>query len=462
MSVHARARAVPKAGYDVFARGPFAAVQTRQEGGVPAGRRRAAGYRVLFVPKLDQAYDVVVDARQRRGALRGSARAARLRGQRLRELPRRVAGRHAGHQELRADGRVARRLHGPDRHGRGRWPDDVRQQREHVRQLLELPRARRPGPAPGQPDEPVRLPVRDELAAHERRRQCRRPTCWTSNPAATNLFWQHNRIHDEYYDHGFTETAGNFQLNNFDKGGRRRRGPRPRARGRGQRRRSHLHRPRQRVLPRAARRHPFMERHVPVGADQRRLRGPVLGRQLRCVASSSTSTRTACRRATSPAARRSAPSSRARWARAGATGTRSTTSTPPGLQSKAVVGEYVTGNPTRGIRNWDYDDNPLDFGDIGYDLTGPEVHADGEIWTATLWDLRKAARGKYGAAQGRRGRRANRDRRDAAHRARPVVPRRARRHPRGGPRPLPRRRLRHDLDRVRAPRRGRVGDVAGR
>src|SRR5919197_566431 len=28
------------------------------------------------------------------------------------------------------------------------------------------------------------------------------------NPAATNLFWQHNRIHDEYYDLGFTETAG--------------------------------------------------------------------------------------------------------------------------------------------------------------------------------------------------------------------------------------------------------------
>ena len=71
-----------------------------------------------------------------------------------------------------------------------------------------------------------------------------------------------------------------------------------------------------------------------------------------------------------------------------------------GLQSKAVVGEYVTGNPTRGIRNWDYDQNPLGFGDIGYDLTGPEVHADGEIWTATLWNLRKALVVRYGAARG--------------------------------------------------------------
>ncbi|MDQ1620856.1 MAG: extracellular elastinolytic metalloproteinase, partial [Actinomycetota bacterium] len=39
------------------------------------------------------------------------------------------------------------------------------------------------------------------------------------DPAATNLFYHHNRIHDEYYDLGFTETAGNFQMNNFGKGG---------------------------------------------------------------------------------------------------------------------------------------------------------------------------------------------------------------------------------------------------
>ena len=28
------------------------------------------------------------------------------------------------------------------------------------------------------------------------------------------------------------------------------------------------------------------------------------------------------------------------------------------------------------------------------------MHADGEIWTATLWDLRKALVARYGAAQG--------------------------------------------------------------
>ena len=52
-----------------------------------------------------------------------------------------------------------------------------------------------------------------------------------------------------------------------------------------------------------------------------------------------------------------------------------------GLATTAVVGQHVTGNTERGIRNWNYDKNPT-FGDIGYDVTGPEVHADGEIWTA--------------------------------------------------------------------------------
>ena len=83
-----------------------------------------------------------------------------------------------------------------------------------------------------------------------------------------------------------------------------------------------------------------------------------------------------------------------------------------GLETtRAVVGAYATGNETRGIRNYDYNKNPTTFGDMGYDLTGPEVHADGEIWTATLWDLRKALVAKHGAGQGLRGRRPAGDRR---------------------------------------------------
>ena len=35
-------------------------------------------------------------------------------------------------------------------------------------------------------------------------------------------------------------------------------------------------------------------------------------------------------------------------------------------------------------------DSPLNYSDVGYDVTGPQVHADGEIWSATNFALRGA------------------------------------------------------------------------
>lgn len=58
-----------------------------------------------------------------------------------------------------------------------------------------------------------------------------------------------------------------------------------------------------------------------------------------------------------------------------------------GLTRSAVVAPYV-GDKHRGIRNWNYAESPATYGDYGYDMSGPEVHSDGEIWTATLWTLR--------------------------------------------------------------------------
>ena len=37
--------------------------------------------------------------------------------------------------------------------------------------------------------------------------------------AVTNLFYLNNVIHDRLYRYGFNEAAGNFQTNNFGKGG---------------------------------------------------------------------------------------------------------------------------------------------------------------------------------------------------------------------------------------------------
>jgi extracellular elastinolytic metalloproteinase len=76
------------------------------------------------------------------------------------------------------------------------------------------------------------------------------------------------------------------------------------------------------------------------------------------------------------------------------------------------VGAYVTGNHDRAIRNYGMNFpregtfptpsvtpkiDPLNFSDMGYDITGPQVHADGEIWSATNFDIRKALVDKYNA-----------------------------------------------------------------
>ena len=61
-----------------------------------------------------------------------------------------------------------------------------------------------------------------------------------------------------------------------------------------------------------------------------------------------------------------------------------------------VEGGYVTGNLDRGIRDYDISKNPLNYSDLGFDLVGPEVHADGEIWSATNHRVRQAFVDRYG------------------------------------------------------------------
>ncbi len=63
--------------------------------------------------------------------------------------------------------------------------------------------------------------------------------------------------------------------------------------------------------------------------------------------------------------------------------------------SSFVVGGYVTGNPNSGIRNYNMATSPLNYSDVGYDMTGPQVHADGEIWSATNYAIRQLLIEKY-------------------------------------------------------------------
>ena len=90
-----------------------------------------------------------------------------------------------------------------------------------------------------------------------------------------------------------------------------------------------------------------------------------------------------------------------------------TGSVPTGGENRYAAGTYATGNPLRGIRNYaanfpsqgafptpsTYPEiDPLNFSDIGYDLPGPEVHSDGEIWVAINFEVRKALNEKYDAS----------------------------------------------------------------
>src|SRR4029079_12426502 len=46
------------------------------------------------------------------------------------------------------------------------------------------------------------------------------PTTATNKAVAVqNLFYLNNIVHDILYSHGFNEAAGNFQVDNFNKGG---------------------------------------------------------------------------------------------------------------------------------------------------------------------------------------------------------------------------------------------------
>ncbi|CAN5601520.1 hypothetical protein BH11ACT8_BH11ACT8_12960 [soil metagenome] len=55
-----------------------------------------------------------------------------------------------------------------------------------------------------------------------------------------------------------------------------------------------------------------------------------------------------------------------------------------------AVGVYATGNTSVAIRDYAINHNPLNYSDYGFDTTGPEVHADGEIWNGTAWEIRSA------------------------------------------------------------------------
>jgi extracellular elastinolytic metalloproteinase len=71
--------------------------------------------------------------------------------------------------------------------------------------------------------------------------------------------------------------------------------------------------------------------------------------------------------------------------------------TPTGGENPFAAGVYVSGNLQRGFRDYPMNDSPLNYSDIGFDYhwAEDEVHNNGEIWSATNYDIRQALIAKY-------------------------------------------------------------------
>ncbi|HEX6935232.1 MAG TPA: M36 family metallopeptidase [Actinomycetes bacterium] len=381
-----------KAGYTTFARGPFAAGSYATKVAFPTADGARAAYRVLFVEHLDEAWDTVVDAQTGDILFRDSLVDHESEGTVYENFPGAPKG---GQPVIRSFGPTAESpsgwvdptgvagLPGPTTFG-----NNANTYANYSNFLVPADE----GPRPVSPTSQFNYAYGMNW---QRTKGATVPPSYALDldPAATNLFFHHNRIHDEFYDFGFTESAGNFQTDGGDpilglvhagaaSGGA------PTYTGRDN---AYML-----TLPDGIPPWSGMFLWEPINDA---FEGPYSDGNFDA----------------SVIEHEYAHGLTNRYVAGGsALGSHQSGSMGEGwgdwyalnylhregLYDKSVVGEYATGNAERGIRNYAYGDNPTSFGDIGYDLTGPEVHADGEIWTATLWQLRQKLVAQYGQAQG--------------------------------------------------------------
>jgi len=200
----------------------------------------------------------------------------------------------------------------------------------------------------------------------------------TQRPAVvTNLFYFVNLAHDFYYRLGFTESAGNFQTNNFGRGGTGNDSVRAEAQDGSGTNNANFATPPEGQRPRmqqflftlgttslADDRDSSQDGDVVFheyghGVSNRLVGGP---------------TNTSCLGGT----------------QAGAMGEGWSDYWAATFYNDGRIGEYVANNTVNGIRRAAYTvpANPVhdSYADLG--AGGFEVHRDGEVWAAALWDLR--------------------------------------------------------------------------
>jgi Fungalysin metallopeptidase (M36)/Fungalysin/Thermolysin Propeptide Motif len=191
------------------------------------------------------------------------------------------------------------------------------------------------------------------------------------NAAVTQAFYWINFLHDYYYGLGFDEAAGNFQDDNFGRGG---------ISGDGMLVEVHngfAANPEQSNTQTPPGQHPRMELEVngiydgavdedliaheyTHGVSNRLLNGEATGGGL--------------------------PFGPQTWALGEGWSDFMSTS----ITDDPVAGEYICGHPPTGCPLYPYDASPLVYSDLCNVTNGCEPHRDGEIWTAALWDIRHA------------------------------------------------------------------------
>jgi len=196
--------------------------------------------------------------------------------------------------------------------------------------------------------------------------------------SVTNLFYYNNIIHDFSYRLGFTEAAGNFQTDNFGRGGVGNDSVRAEAQDGSGTNNANFSTPPDGQRPRMQMflftrgttdlnddRDACFDSDVVFhefghGISNRLVGGPA---------------NTSCLGGT----------------QAGAMGEGWSDYWAATMNDNGVIGEFVTNNLTQGIRRAAYTvpANPVhdSYADLG--VGGFEVHRDGEVWAAALWDLRQ-------------------------------------------------------------------------
>ena len=184
----------------------------------------------------------------------------------------------------------------------------------------------------------------------------------------TNLFYYNNIMHDFSYNLGFTETARNFQVNNFGRGGTGNDSVRAEAQDGSGTNNANFATP-----PDGSR--PRMQQYLFTSPNPDRdssVDGDVVfheyghGISNRLIGNGSTALS---------------------GTQSGAMGEGWSDYWAITINNDGAVGEYVTNNPN-GIRRAAYTVPAAAVHDSYADLQSSSVHNDGEVWAATLWDLR--------------------------------------------------------------------------